>query len=84
MKSSAEEVALVPPGLVTVTSTVPAGSAGTVAVIEMYDVTEYVAAPVPNLTLVAPVNPVPVMVTVPPPAGRPAAGVTAVTVGAAT
>ena len=38
---------------------------------------------VPKLTALAPVKPVPVMVTVVPPAGGPATGLTAVTVGAA-
>ena len=39
---------------------------------------------VPNLTAVAPVKPVPVMVTVVPPAVGPVVGLTEVTVGAAT
>ena len=41
-----------------------------------------VAATVPKTTLVAPVKPVPVMVTVVPPAGGPEVGETPVTVGA--
>ncbi len=36
----------------------------------------------PNMTALAPVKPEPVMVTVAPPAGRPPAGLTAVTTGA--
>ena len=42
-----------------------------------------VAAVAPKLTAVAPVKPVPVMVTEVPPASGPAVGLTAVTVGAA-
>jgi hypothetical protein len=42
-----------------------------------------VAAALPNLTAVAPVNPVPVMVTLVPPATGPAFGRTLVTTGAA-
>ena len=41
-----------------------------------------VAEVVPNLTAVAPRNPVPVMVTVVPPVAGPLVGLTAVTVGA--
>ena len=73
----------VPLGVVTVTSTVPV-PAGDVAVIEVALLTTTpLAALVPNLT-VAPVrNPVPVMVTLVPPAVGPALGLTALTVGAA-
>ena len=61
-------VASVPPGPVTVTSTVPAGTAGETAVIEVSATTEKLAAGVaPKLTCVAPVNPVPVIVTAVPP-----------------
>ena len=81
---SAVETALVPPALVTVTSTVPASWAGDVAMTEVSETMEKVAVAAPNLTAVAPVKPVPVMATVAPPAGRPAAGLTALTVGAAT
>ena len=60
-----------PPGVVTVTSTVPL-PAGEVAVIEVAVSTVMVAAlPVPKSTAVAPQRLVPVMVTlVPPPSGR--------------
>jgi hypothetical protein len=83
---SAEEVVLVPPGVLTVMSTGPADSAGDVAV---HDVVEEQLAPDegvdPKLTVVAPApvkKLVPVMVTdVPPPAG-PIVGLTALTVGA--
>jgi len=65
-----------------VTSTVPAGPAGEVAVIELsLNTVNEVAAVVPKVTLVAPVKPVPVMVTEVPPATVPAVGITAVTVG---
>jgi hypothetical protein len=81
---SAADVALVPPGVVTVTSTVPA-PAGEVAVICVALFTVNVVAPVaPNFTAVAPVKFVPVMVTLVPPAAGPLAGLTLVTVGAAT
>ena len=78
---SAAEVALVPPGVVTVTSTVPV-PAGDFMVREVDEVTDKpVPAVVPNFTAVAPVNPVPVTVTVVPPATGPAAGEMLVTVG---
>ena len=79
---SAAPVALVPPGVVTVTSTVPADSAGAVAVILLELLTVYAPAAVPpKLTAVAPVNPVPVIVTLVPPAVGPDAGLTLVTEG---
>jgi hypothetical protein len=79
---SASEMALVPQVLVTVTSTFPAGSAGETAVIEVADLTVKLAAPVaPNLTAVAAVKSVPVMVTVLPPLEGPILGFSAVTVG---
>ena len=63
MNWSAAMVAEVPPGVVTVTSTVPV-PAGEVAVMEVALLTvNAVAAVAPNLTAVAPVKPVPVMVT---------------------
>ena len=83
MYLSAEPVALVPPGVVTVTSTVPAVSAGAVAVMLVALLTvKLVAAVEPNLTAVAPVRLVPVIVTVFAPASGPAAGATCVTPGA--
>ena len=77
-------MALVPPGVVTVTSTVPALPAGAVAVMLVaLLIVKLVAAVEPNLTAVAPVRLVPVIVTdVPPPVG-PAVGLICVTVGAA-
>ena len=67
----------------TVTSTV-ALPAGAVAVMEVAELTvNPVAAVVPKLTPVAPVKLVPVMVTVVPPVAGPVAGLTDVTVGAA-
>ena len=73
---------LVPPGVVTVTSTVPADCAGSTAVMLVALLTVKVVAVVdPKLTAVAPVRLVPVIVTgVPPPVG-PAVGATCVTVG---
>jgi hypothetical protein len=75
-------VGLVPPGVVTVTFTVPADSAGETAVncVEETNVTP-VAAVEPNVTLASGTNPVPVIVTVVPPAVGPASGLRPVTVG---
>ena len=82
---SLAEVALVPPVVVTVTSTVPpVALAGEIAVIEVALLTVNEVAEVPpNLTAVAPVNPVPVMVTEVPPTAGPLVGEMLVTVGAA-
>ena len=74
-------VALVPPGVVTVTSTVPATPVGAVAVIWLELFTENVAAVPPKLTPVAPVKPVPLIVTVVPPVVGPDVGLTLVTDG---
>src|ERR1700744_2733489 len=73
-----------PPGVVTTTSTAPAACAGVVAVMEvaLLTVTDVAAVP-PNVTAVAPVKFVPVMVTVVPPAIGPLAGLADVTVGTA-
>ncbi len=82
---SAAPVVLVPPTVVTVTSTVPAVPAGAVALMLVPLLTvKVVAAVEPNDTPVAPVKLVPVIVTVFPPAVGPAVGLRAVTVGAAT
>ena len=79
---SATLVALVPPATLTVTSTVPADSAGEVAVIEVVELTTTpVPATVPNFTPVTPLKPVPVMVTLVPPAVNPEVTVRPVTVG---
>ncbi len=76
---------LVPEGAVTVTSTVPAACAGAVAVIWFaLSTVKVVAAVAPKSTAVAPVNPVPAIVTEVPPAAGPELGVTLVTVGPAT
>jgi hypothetical protein len=79
---SAVEVTLVPPGVVTVTSTPPAElEAGEVAVIVVSEFTVNTEGTPPNVTAVAPVNPVPVMVTEGPPTSGPCVGETSVTVG---
>jgi hypothetical protein len=72
-----------PPGVVTVTSTVPATSAGAVAMIEVAESAVTEPAVVPNLTAVAPERLVPVIVTAVPPVIDPLVGFSAVTVGAA-
>jgi hypothetical protein len=79
---SAAPVALVPPDVVTVTSTVPL-PAGDGAVMEVAEFTVKLKAAVPpKCTAVAPENPVPVTVTEVPPATGPEVGATEVTVGA--
>ena len=79
---SAAEVAEVPPPVVTVMSTVPAGLAGDTTVIDVSLLTvKVVAASVPKSTAAAPVRPVPVTVTVVP--AGPEDGLTELTVGAA-
>jgi hypothetical protein len=85
VNSSAGEIAETPPGVVTVTSTVPADPAGAVAVIDVSEMTVNVVAGLfPKLTAVAPVKLVPVIVTIVPPAVDPLVGDRLVTVGAAT
>ena len=62
--------------------TVPADSAGDVAVMEVAELTvTAVAVMVPNITVAEEVKPVPMMVTEVPPAVLPLAGVIDVTVG---
>nr|WP_263866878.1 hypothetical protein [Paenibacillus rhizovicinus] len=81
---SAADVADVPPGVVTVTSTVPELPAGAVAVIDVAEFTVTpVAAVVPNVTAVAPDRFVPVSVTLVPPDVGPDVGDTLVIVGTA-
>jgi hypothetical protein len=81
VKRSEELVALVPPEVVTVMSTVPSALAGEVAVIWVGPLTVKAAAVVPNLTAVAPVKPVPVTVTAVAPVLGPEEGLTELTVG---
>ena len=82
MKWSAFDVALVPPGPVTLTSTVPFAWAGLVAVIWVSESTvKLVAAVAPKSTAVALQNPDPVIVTVVPPVFGPNRGDTPVTTG---
>jgi hypothetical protein len=81
--SSAGEVAEVPRGVVTVTSTVPDAPAGLETRISVDEMRANVVAAVePKLTELAPVRLVPVTVTAAPPAVEPDEGLTAVTVGA--
>ena len=81
MNWSAELVALVPPGPVTVTSTVP-DPAGEVAVIDVAELTVTPVAALPPKETVSPAAKfVPVTVTVVPPDAGPLAGETALTVG---
>jgi len=78
---SAEEVALVPPGLVTVTSTVPNACPGEVTEIVSAETVRMVAYVVPNWTAEVPRKPLPLIVTVSPPAVDPLVGEIPVTVG---
>ena len=81
---SAALVALVPPTVVTVISTVPAVEGGDVAVIDPSEFTvNEVAATPPKSTAEAPVNPVPVIVTDVPPFTVPLVVAIADTVGSA-
>ena len=83
MKRSAALVGLVPPGVVTVTSTMPV-PAGAVAVTWVSEMTVTLVAGLgPKLTAVAPVKPEPVMVTTVPPAAGPEVGLMPVNAGAA-
>lgn len=84
MNWSAALVALVPLGVVTVTSTVPLPG-GEVAVIVVELTTEtLVAAFGPKLTAVAPVRFAPLIVTLVPPAAGPDDGLTPLTAGEGT
>ena len=75
---------LVPPGVVTVTMTVPEpGGEVTMILASSVTVRGLVLDTEPNQTAVAPVNPVPVILTVVPPPAGPPVGDTLVTVGAA-
>ena len=73
-----------PPGVVTVTSTVPADCAGdvTVTLVPSLFTVVGVTDTEPNLTAVAPVSCEPVITTLVPPATEPCEGETPVTVGA--
>ncbi len=75
MNSSSAEIAEMPPAVVTLRLTLPAEAAGEIAVISVDDTTSNeVAAAAPNLTEVASVRLVPVIVTWVPPAIRPLVG----------
>jgi hypothetical protein len=82
---SAELVALVPAEFVTVTSTVPSGDAGEVAVIDSSEFTvKLAAATPPKATAVAAVSPLPEIVTDVPPVDGPVSGETEVMLGVVT
>ncbi len=83
MNSSAADVAEVPPGVTTVTLTVPVPE-GEVTLTWVAETTlKLVVAVDPNLIEVVPLRLVPLMVTAVPPAGVPAVGLMEVTVGTA-
>jgi len=85
VKRSTLPFALLPPTEVTVTCTVPAVPAGDSAVIDVAELTvKLFATAEPNLTAVAPVKLVPVIVTLVAPVAGPSCGSTFVTVGTAT
>ena len=72
-----------PPGVVTWILTAPALPAGAVTVIDVAETTEKVVAAVaPNVTAVAPLRLLPVMVTAVPPASGPAFGAIELMAGA--
>jgi hypothetical protein len=73
MNRSAELVTEVPPGVVTVTSTVPLPT-GLTAVICLSVFTEKLAAVAPNSTWLTLLKPVPLIVTIVPPAAGPDVG----------
>ncbi len=72
----------VPPGVVTVTLTKPVPAGLSAVIVVALTTTRFVAAVVPKSTAVAPVKPVPVIVTGVPPAVEPSVGLRAVTAGA--
>ena len=82
MNWSAALVALVPPGVVTVTSTVPVPEGAVALMLVALLTVKLEAAVVPNFTALAPVNPVPLIATEVLPALGPEVGLTPVTVGA--
>ena len=71
----------VPPGATTVTFTVPVPAGLTAVIVVGLTTVTSVAGVVPKLTAVAPVKPVPVIVTTVPPAGEPEVGLMPETVG---
>ena len=73
-----------PAGVITVTSTVPVPAGLSAVIVVALTTVTPVAAVVPKSTAVAPVKPVPVIVTNVPPADGPLVGLMPVTVGAAT
>lgn len=72
---------LVPAEVVTVTCTAPTDPEGAIAVICVDESRVKVVAVVPNRTVVGPVNPVPVIVTLVPPVAGPEVGESEVMVG---
>ena len=83
MNRSADPVAEVPPGVVTVMSTVPAEPAGAVAEIWVAELTVAAAGAAPKATVELPATkPVPVTVTTVDPPVPPPVGTMPVTVGA--
>ena len=83
MNWSAALVALVPPGVVTLTSTVPTPTGETAVMLVSELNVKLVAAVPPKRTAVTPVNPVPERVSVVLPAVGPEVGLIEVTIGVA-
>src|SRR6267378_4219967 len=82
MNWSAALAGVVPLGVVTITSTAPVPG-GETAAIDVGELTVKLLAPAdPNLTAVAPMRPVPLMVTRVPPAPPPLLGLTLMSAGA--
>jgi hypothetical protein len=79
---SADDAVDVPTGVVTVTFTVPVPAGLSAVIVVSLTTVKFVAAAVPKLTDVAPVKPLPVIVTNVPPTFGPAVGLRPVTAGA--
>ena len=84
MNRSAVPVVLVPPGVVTFTSTVPLPAGLTAVICVALTSVGLLAATFPNFTWMGVVKPVPVIVTFVPPLTGPAVGSIFVTVGTGT
>ena len=77
-------IADVPPGVVTVTSTMPVPGGLSAVIWVSLTIVKFVAAVVPKSTAVAPVNPAPLSITSVPPAAVPLIGLKPRSMGAAT
>jgi hypothetical protein len=81
VNTSDDVAALVPPAVVTFTCTAPVPAGLVAVIIVALETTRFVASAEPKETVAPFTNPVPLIVTVVPPAAGPANGDTDVTVG---